>query len=112
VSTLAPPDTAREWLRLVRAAGFKVCPQDAVECPRCEWTWKRRTFTSGHSVEVCPNNRREGGRYVHCNTHVFMLRLSTDAGPRVLSIALENARAKNLLLSILESGAHDGTEEG
>lgn len=114
MSTLAPPPEAQRKIpRTVRAAGFKVCPQDAIECPTCGYVWRRRTFTSGHSVELCESNRREHGRYVHCNTHVFMLRLSTDAGPRVLSIALENARAKDLLLSILEPGAHDAaTQEG
>jgi hypothetical protein len=112
VSTvLALPEGRRDWLKTVRAAGFKVCPQDAVECPSCGYVWRRRTFTSGHSVEVCPSNRRETGRFVHCNTHVFLLRIATDAGPRVLAIALENARAKDQLLSILEPGAHHAAEQ-
>lgn len=102
MSTLAPPDNRRQIPRTVRAAGFKVCPQDAVECPTCGYVWRRRTFTNGHSVEVCPSNRRENSRYVHCNTHVFMVRFVTDSGPKVIALALENARAQALLLSILE----------
>lgn len=109
MSTATPPLQAKsDWLQTVRALGFKVCETKAVECPRCHLRWKRRNLTSGHSLEVCPGNvRQPDGRHAHCNTHLFLLRFSTDAGPKVLSIALENARAKDLLLSILEPDEDD-----
>jgi hypothetical protein len=104
VEALAPAPIPRT----VRTAGFRVCPPDALECPHCGFVWHRRTFTAGHSVELCGSNKRQrNGSHVHCNAHLFFLRIQTDNGPRVLALVLENARARELLLSILEPAVNE-----